>query len=426
MKQPRGADNGVRSFAELLRVPHYLPIFCAAALSTWGDYVARVTVAAVIYERTGSTLATASTLAVSFVPSFLGRSLLAPFLDRFRYKRALVGAHLARAACVVGLLFLILGEADFKLILVVLAVLEAIGGAAIVPSTVMMTDLFEHDRPLYGKAVALSAMAEQGNQALGLAIGGSVVAVAGPRFGLLFDLATVLVAALVISLVIEVRPLLGERGKGVRGYVNDLRRAASDLAHHAVLARLVMLSAVSGLAIAAPEALAIPIAGGQGWGGPLMAAPILGAFIGVILIGRLDVHTQNSAILPVALTMPLPLLAVALHPPLVVVAALFALSGMFQAFMVPLQATFALTTEPKMRGRIYSLAGAVSVAASGASFLAAGWVGQHTSPHVGVSICAGVALGLILLVAYRWPHAHVSEAVDRAYAQSPTRRTRAA
>ena len=40
------------------------------------------------------------------------------------------------------------------------------------------------------------------------------------------------------------------------------------------------------IGIAAPEALAIPIAGAQGWGGGLMAAPIVGAAVGIVLIGR--------------------------------------------------------------------------------------------------------------------------------------------
>ncbi len=103
-------------------------------------------------------------------------------------------------------------------------------------------------------------------------------------------------------------------------------------------------------------------------------------------------QTQNRLIVPLALAMPLPLLAVALHPPIGVVVGLFVLSGLLQAFMVPLQATFTLVTEPEMRGRIFSLAGSVSVAAAGASFLAAGWIGQHTNPYLGVAICAAIAL----------------------------------
>ena len=134
-------------------------------------------------------------------------------------------------------------------------------------------------------------------------------------------------------------------------------------------------------------------------------------------------RSQNRLIVPLALGMPLPLLAVALHPPIGVVVALFVLSGLLQAFMVPLQATFTLVTEPEMRGRVFSLAGSVSVAAAGASFLLAGWLGQHTNPYLGVAICAALTLALVGVLALTWPHHRVNRAVDRAYASatpSPT------
>jgi MFS family permease len=390
----------------------------------WGDYVARVTIAAVVFERTQSPIATATTLAVSFVPTFLGRSLLGPLVDRFRYKAVLVVSHVARALCVLGLIWLVMAQASLVSIFALLAVLELIGGAASASNLVLITDLFEHERPLYARAVALSAMAEQVNQALGLALGGGLVALVGPRAGLLIDLATFLVAAAVISVVVRSRPVHGERGKGVRGFLSDLRTATGDLARHPVLARLVALSAVASLGIAAPEALAIPIAGDNGLGGVLMATPIVGAVFGIVLIGRLGVQRQNSSIIPLALAMPVPLLVMALRPPLPVVVVLFFVSGLLQAFMVPLQATFALATAPEMRGRVFSLAGSISVAVAGASYLGAGWIGQQTNPYAGVAICAAICLGLIVALGLSWPHRHVTDTVERAYA-SP-RSTKAA
>jgi hypothetical protein len=71
-----------------------------------------------------------------------------------------------------------------------------------------------------------------------------------------------------------------------------------------------------------------------------------------------------------------------------------------------------------MRGRIFSLAGSVAVAAAGASYLGAGWVGQHTNPYVGVAICSAICLGLIVLLGLRWPHQHVTATVEHAYATS--------
>ena len=77
-----GRDDSVTvpSCAEVLRTPVFLPVFAVATLSTWGDYIARITVAAVVFSWTGSALATAATFAVSLVPSVLGRALLSPLV----------------------------------------------------------------------------------------------------------------------------------------------------------------------------------------------------------------------------------------------------------------------------------------------------------------------------------------------------------
>ncbi|MFM6848296.1 MAG: MFS transporter [Terrabacter sp.] len=419
---PSGGESGtgVPSYAAVLRTPRFLPVFLANALSMWGDYIARVTIAAVVFERTRSPLATATTLAVSLVPTFFGRSLIGPIVDRFPYKWVLIWSHLLRATCVLGLMWLVMQGSTLWLMFLVLFALELVGGASAASNMVLVTDLFE-DRHLYARAVGLGAMSEQFNQAFGLAVGGALATLLGPETGLLFDLVTFVVAALVILSVVQLRPVSGERGRGLRGFARDLSTAAGDLARHPVLARLVTLSAVACLGIAAPEALAIPIAGQNGWGGVLMAAPIVGAVVGIVLIGRWDVHQQNRSIVPLALGMPLPLLVMALRPPIWVVVLLFFGSGMLQAFMVPLQATFALVTEPELRGRIFSLAGSVSIAAAGASYLGAGWVGQHTDAYWGVTICAAVCLALVAALAARWPHRRVRTAVDKAYAPTTSR-----
>ena len=418
-----GQSGTAPTYAAVLRAPHYLPIFIANALSLWGDYIARVTVAAVVYERTKSPLATAATLAVSLVPTFFGRSLVGPIVDRFPYKWVLIWSHLLRALCVLGLIGLTVTHSPIWGLVIVLFALEAIGGASTASNMVLLTDLFE-DRHLYARAVGLGAMSEQFNQAIGLAIGGGLVALVGSGVGLVFDLVTFLVAAAVIFAVAPLVPVSGVRGRGLRGFARDLHTAARDLVGHPVLARLVALSAVAGLAISAPEALAIPIANENGWGGfggVLMAAPIVGAFVGIVLIGRLHVQRQNQLVVPLALAMPVPLLALALHPPIWVVVALFVVSGLLQAFMVPLQATFTLVTQPELRGRIFSLAGSVSVAAAGVSFLVAGWFGRSTgNPYLAVAICAAITIVLVGLLALTWPHHRVSRAVDRAYAPVTT------
>src|SRR5215218_7680538 len=181
----------------------------------WGDYIARVTIAAVVFERTRSPLATATTLAVSLVPTFFGRSLVGPVVDRFPYKWVLIWSHLLRAACVLLLMTLVFTSSALWLLFVVLFVLELVGGASTASSMVLLTDLFD-DRYFYARAVGLGAISEQFNQAIGLAVGGALVALVGPETGLLFDLLSFVIAAMVILFVVELRPVTGERGRGLK------------------------------------------------------------------------------------------------------------------------------------------------------------------------------------------------------------------
>lgn len=414
-------SSAAPTMRSVLRVPKYLPVFLVSALSLWGDNIARITIAAIVYERTDSPLATATTLAVSLLPTVFGRTLLGPLVDRFPYKWVLVWCHLLRALCVGGLIVLVTLAAPLKAIFAVLFLLEAVGGAAVAPNMLLMTDLFA-DRRYYARAIGLNALSEQANQAFGLAIGGVLVTFVGPRVGLVADLLTFVVAALVILVVVQLRPVTGERGKGVRGFTRDLGAAVGDLAHHPVLARFVLLSVIACIGISAPEALAIPIAGDGPWGGVLMASPITGAVLGILIIGRRDIRWQNGSLIPLALCMPLPLLATMLHPPLKVLVALWFLSGVLQAFMVPLQATFTLVTPEALRGRIFSLAGAAAVTAAGGSYLIAGWIAQHTSPARAVAICAGACLALVAYLGRRWPETAVRTAVDQAYGPPPPTR----
>lgn len=408
------------SLLAVLRVPKYLPIFLVSVLSLWGDNIARITIAAIVFQRTRSPLATATTLAVSLLPTVFGRSLLGPLVDRFAYKWVLVWANLLRAACVGALLVLVLAEAKLLVIFAALFLLETIGGAASASNMVLMTDLFD-DRRYYARAIGLNALSEQANQAVGLAVGGALVMWLGPEVGLLVDLVSFLVAAVTILAVVELRPVIGERGKGVRGFVNDLGHAVGDLLHHPVLARFVLLSMVASVGIAAPEALAIPIAGNTWWSGLLMASPVAGAVLGILLITRRDVRWQNNSLIPLAMVMPLPLIVTVFEPPLPLLAALWFVSGVLQAFMVPLQATFTLVTPGELRGRIFSLAGALSIGVAGLSYLAAGWIAQVAGPWAAVTICAGLCLVFVTVLGLGWPNVIVREAVAAAYAPPSAR-----
>jgi Major Facilitator Superfamily len=416
-ERPGGSDP-MPSYAEVFRSRAYLAIFVTAALSTWGDYLARVTVAVFVFERTASPFAAAATFAVSLLPSIFGRSLLAPIADRISYKYVLIATHLLRAALVGALILAVSTHVTLWILFALLFLVELVGGPAIAASQILMTDLFT-DRRLYARALGLRTISDQVNQAIGLGLGGLVVAWVGPALGLWADLTTFVLSALVITLVVKVQPICGTPSAGVVGFFRDIGAGASYLFRHRVLASLLALSLCSVWAIAAPEAVAIAYAQGKsgsaGFGGLLMAAPILGTVAGLVMVGRWQPERQNSRILFLALLMPLPLVGTIFAPPVSITWLLWFVCGVLQAFMLPLQSTFSLVIPAQMRGRVFGLAGALSVAASGIAFLAAGYLAELTSPALSVAICAVGSLLAIVVLGVRWPRVALSAAVDAAY-----------
>src|SRR5665811_1186988 len=101
------------------------------------------------------------------------------------------------------------------------------------------------DRRLYARALGLRTISDQVNQAIGLGLGGLVVAWVGPALGLWADLATFVLSALAIALVVRVQPIYGTPSAGVVGFFRDIGAGASYLFRHRVLASLLALSLLS-------------------------------------------------------------------------------------------------------------------------------------------------------------------------------------
>ena len=417
----QGADQAtgipMPSYGQLFRMRAFVAIFVSSALSAWGDHLARLTVAAFVLQRSGSPLAAATTLAVSLIPSLFGRSLLGPIADRFPYRNVLIAANVVRAALVGVITVAVAGGWSLAWLLTLLFVLELAGGPAITSMRILLTDLFE-DRRLFTRAVGLNNLSEQVNQVIGLGVGGVIVFAVGATNALWFDLATFLISALVVALAIAHRPVLGTPSAGLVGYFHDIVAGGRYLARHRVLAAMLTLSLATSWAIAAPEAVALAYAAESGaarYGGLLMAAPMAGAVLGLVVIGRWQPHQQNGRIITLALSMPVPLLATAFQPPLLVTGLLWFLSGALQAFMLPLQATFSLMVTPEMRGRVFGLAGALTVSATGVAFLVSGLLAQQLTAAAAVSVAAVFSLAAIVLLAARWPRRALARAVTDVY-----------
>lgn len=418
----RDARAGMPSYAYVFRTPGFVPAFLALSISTWGDYIARIAVALVVRERTGSDLAMAATFAASLLPSILGRSLLSPLADRLPSKHVLVGSDVVRAVFVLAILAAVARDGRVSVLLALLFALELFGGPAGASFQILLTHLFP-DRRAFLRARGITSLAEQVNQAIGLAVGGIIVTALSARGALLVDLATFVVSAVLFALAVEVRAVTGIPSPGIVGFGRDIAEGARHLARHRVLVSLLALSLIAMWGIVAPEAVAIPYVLTHGFppwlGGVLMAAPVAGAVAGLVVVGRWQPEVASSRMIGMALLMPVPLLVAAALPPtprgLVAVMLLWFVSGALQAFVLPLQATFALVVPADMRGRVIGLAGAASMTASALGFLLAGWLSDTLTPRASLAVCAALSLGGTALLAATWPTRSLGDAVDEAF-----------
>src|SRR4030095_7182065 len=88
------------TFRAVFAVAEFRGMCAAEAFSQAGDQLARVALAILVYDKTGSAALTGLTFALTFAPSFLGGMFLSRLADRFPRREVMVAADLLRGALV--------------------------------------------------------------------------------------------------------------------------------------------------------------------------------------------------------------------------------------------------------------------------------------------------------------------------------------
>jgi MFS family permease len=82
------------------RVREFRWLWLADVQSLLGDQLARVALSVLVFDRTHSSILTAGTYALTFIPALIGSFLLGPLADRIPRRRLLVVGDLARAVLI--------------------------------------------------------------------------------------------------------------------------------------------------------------------------------------------------------------------------------------------------------------------------------------------------------------------------------------
>jgi Major Facilitator Superfamily len=390
-----GSEERPAGFRDVFAVAEYRALWFSGLLSKVGDQLARVALAVLAFDRTGSAAWTAVTYALTYIPALLGGPLLGGMADRYRRRRVMIGCDTARMV-LVGLMAV--PHVPFAVLCALLFAATLLDSPEKASRTATTPDVLTGEKYVVG--IALVHMTLQSANLIGFAVGGLVVAAIGPSGSLLLDAGTFAASALLVAVGVRNRPASRRAGSGPAAPGAPSTSALGVLRAHRRLSTLLGLAMLAGFYVV-PEALAVPYASAAHLGtkaaGLLMASIPAGNFVGVVLLNRFVGPAARLRFMgPAAVGTCLPLLVCAARPGLGVSLAAWSLSGALTSYQVVANATFVRLVPDEVRGKVLGLAGSALTAVQGVGMVVAGVAAEALGPARAIAAvgAAGVLVGV--------------------------------
>ncbi|MGN9843977.1 MFS transporter [Nonomuraea sp. H19] len=397
----RRAEAQQATYREVIAIKEFRALWYGQSLSLLGDQLAQVALAVLVYDRTGSALATAAVYALTYLPSIVGGPLLAGLADRFARRGVMLTCDLIRAVLVAamavpGMPFWALCSLVFLVVL--LSAPFSAARAALLP------EVLQGDTYVIGSA--LQNMTNQAVQMLGFAVGGALIATMGPYRALALDAATFLGSALILMSGVRRRP--AAHGDGSKPSMWTMTRTGARLVFGSPKLRtLVLFAWLCGFYVL-PEGIAAPYAAKLATDTPLpvpvitgllMAAMPTGTVVGAFLFGRFVAPPRRLRLMGwMAMLSCAPLVVTALRPPLAVVLAAWVLSGIGGAYQLAANAAFVQCVPAERRAQAFGLVQSGLMAVQGIGILVGGFAAERLGPEpvVALSGITGVTCAAVL------------------------------
>lgn len=366
----------------------------AELVSYFGDQLARVALAILVFARTDSAALTGLTYALTYVPSVLGALTLSHTADR-RPRRSVIIAVDASRAAVVGSMA-IPGAPLWTLCLLV-SVMSYLGGPYKAAQLALLREILTAEQ--YPIGMSVRQVTTQAAQIFGFAFGGIISSLISPQLCLAFDAVTFFMSCGLYWSFVKSRPApeTSKRSRSVAGgitvlWVEPRRRA-------------IFLTTVLGFFYIAPEAVAAPYVSALGrgpvWVGALLASTGVGAVSGIWMFHRfVPVHRYANYLPLLCFTAGLPLVAVVIQDGGIYLAMVaFAVSNALWCIQVVVSVSTLIELLPDdRRAQGMGTASAMNLTAQGLGTGGAGLLAQWQSPVVALSFM-GAASALVGL----WP-----------------------
>jgi MFS family permease len=188
----------------VLRNRDFALLWTGGLVSVAGDWILYAALPYHVYERTGSTIATAGMIVASLAPAVLLGSVAGVFVDRWDRRRVLVAGNVLQAAAV-ALLLLAPLEGWLWVVYAVAAAQSTVAAFAQPAESALLPTLVPEERLL--AANALNALNNRLARLAGLPLGAALLGVSGLRGVVVVDCLTFVAAALLIAPIAPRRAL---------------------------------------------------------------------------------------------------------------------------------------------------------------------------------------------------------------------------
>jgi len=392
-------------------------VLSAGLISMTGDWILRVGLVYRVYALTGSTVASALTMASSFLPQVLLGAVAGVFADRWDRRRTMIVANLLLAAGLLPLL-LVHGAGQVWVVFAVL-LFEGIVVQFFSPAEQALLPRLVPDEQLI-TANAVGGQVQNLARLAGSGLGGVIAAAGGIAAVALGDAASFVISAALIALVAASgRAEAGRRASASLGRrVTVLRAELADglrwAARHPVVRTLMIFVLVTSIGEGIMSTLFAPyvrhvLHGSSQAYGLVAAVQAIGGIAGGVIAASAGRRVSASRLLGWgAVAFGAVDLGIFLYP-LGYVAVWPAAVGMVivgvpgALTLAGAMTLFQRSTDDAFRGRVFGALGAVEGVAILAGTLCAGFLGQAAGiiPVLAVQGGGYVVAGLAMLVTLR-------------------------
>ncbi len=402
-----------RTTLQPLRMAGFGRLAVASLVNELGNWLGEIALAVIVFDQTGSPVATAALfVAMQFVPA-LATPLLVARIDSLHSRSALGLVYFLEALAFCALAAFATNDTFVLVAVLLLAAVDGTLATAARARTRATAAAILEPVGLMREGNAILNIGFTAGAAAGPALAGLLVATAGAQISLLADAASFVVVA---ALLFTSRALPAAQGDRGGGWMDRLRRGLDYVRERPALRRLLVAEGIAFLFFA----LVLPIevafvketlgAGDFGYG-LLLAAWGVGMVIGSLLFSSFSRTPLPVLLVGGTLAIGLAYTGTALAPTLAVACLASVIGGIGNGvqWVAVITATQELT-EQAYQARVIGLLESLASGLSGVGFLLGGVIAAILSPRAsyavaGIGVLIVLALAVVLLRGTRWERA---------------------